>query len=109
VRIDATLSRQLERRLAALLHYGTWLASGVTALGLAMSLLAPQTSSLVPSLAALGQRIITAGVLLFIALPVLRVCVMLITYLRARDLRLALIAALVLCILALGLGFGALG
>jgi hypothetical protein len=106
--VDATTSRQLECRLALLLYYGTWLASAVTALGLAVSLFAGGTSSAAPE-AALGQRIITAGVLLFIVLPVLRVLVMLISYLRAREMRLALVAALVLGILALGLGFGALG
>lgn len=107
--VNQNASRQLERRLAALLYYGTWIASGVTALGLAVSLLAAGTSAAAPSRAGLGERIITAGVLLFIVLPVLRVLVMLITYLLARELRLAVIAALVLCILALGLGFGALG
>jgi ABC-type dipeptide/oligopeptide/nickel transport system permease subunit len=107
--VDPTTSRQLERRLAALLCYGTWLASCVTALGLAVSLLAGATSGLASARAVFGERIITGGVLLFIALPVLRVLVMLVTYLRAREVRLALIAALVLCILALGLGFGAIG
>jgi hypothetical protein len=109
VTVDGATSRQLERRLAVLLYYGTWLASGVTALGLAASLFAGGTSGRVASTAAFSQRIITSGVLLFIGLPVLRVIVMLITYLRARELRLALIAALVLCILGLGLGFGAIG
>jgi uncharacterized membrane protein len=78
---------KLERWLALVLHYGTWLASSVVAVGL-----------ILPS----GTRIVTTGIALFIALPVVRVSVMLLGFLRRRDLRLGAVAAVVLAIIALG-------
>jgi hypothetical protein len=57
---------QPEWLLAGLLRYGTGLATGVTGLGLALSLVGVE-----------GAPVVAAGVALFIALPVLRVLVML--------------------------------
>ena len=71
--------------LAWLLRYGTWLASGVTGLGLAMSLAGVE-----------GTRVVAAGVALFIALPVLRVLVMLGVFIVDQDYRLVLVATVVL-------------
>jgi uncharacterized membrane protein len=51
-------------------------------------------------------RIVTLGIGLFILLPVLRVFLMLLVFLRDRDYRFSAIAALVLAILALGLLIG---
>ena len=53
---EAAKAHQPELLLAGLLHYGTWLASGVTGLGLAMSLVGVE-----------GIPVVAAGVALFIA------------------------------------------
>ena len=74
----------LERRLAALLQGGTWLACAVIAAGMAAGL----------------ARLVVAGIGLVIALPVVRVAAMLGASARARDWRLAAVAALVLAIIA---------
>jgi uncharacterized membrane protein len=84
-----------EGLLAGLLRYGTWLASGLIGSGLAMSLVGLS-----------GAQVVAAGVVLFIALPVLRVLVMLAVFVRARDYRLALVAALVLMTLVAGFAVG---
>lgn len=87
----------MERLLAGLLRYGTWVASIAIGIGLALSL----AGSLPP-----GMRIITIGIALFILLPSLRVLLMLIVFVRERDYRFGLIAALVLAIIFLGLAVG---
>ena len=97
VKAAAPLPASLERILGSLLHYGTYIASFVIALGLALAL----TS--IP----LGQRIATLGIALFIALPVARLGTMLIFFLRARDYRFSAIAALVLMIIAISYIVGA--
>ena len=81
---------RLERLLANLLHYGSWLASIAIGLGLALSFM----------------RIATLGIALFILLPSVRVLLMLIVFLRARDYRFTAIAALVLAIIVLGFAVG---
>ncbi len=78
----------LERGLGRLLHYGTYTASCVIALGLALA----------PASSIRGLRIATAGIVLFILLPVARVGAMLVFFLRERDYRFSAIAALVLLI-----------
>ena len=82
----------LERQLAQLLHYGTWLASAVIGLGLLWQLIDPR-----------GLGLVNVGIGLFIALPVLRVACMLMMFLRERDYRFSFIAAAVLGIIACGL------
>jgi uncharacterized membrane protein len=81
--------------LAGLLRYGTWLASGVTGLGLAMSLLGVE-----------GTPVVAAGVTLYISLPVLGVLVMLGAFLLDRDYRLAIVATVVLMTILAGLVIG---
>ncbi len=49
-----------------------------------------------------GTRIISVGILLFILLPVFRVFLMLLVFLKERDYRFSVIAGLVLMILILG-------
>lgn len=80
--------RALDRRVALVLNVGTWLASAVIAVGLA-----------VPR----GQPVVTAGIGLLIALPILRVSLVLIDSARARDRRIAAICAAVLLIIAFGI------
>ena len=92
----AALSGQLENLLAKLLHYGTLAASGIIALGLALSVTAGP----------LGMGVATAGIALFILLPALRVAVMLVFFLRARDYRYGAIAALVLLIISISFFVG---
>ena len=87
----AALPAPLERILASLLHYGTYVASTVIALGLALALASN----------AAGQRMATLGIALFIVLPVARVGAMLIFFLRMRDYRFSAIAALVLVIIVI--------
>jgi uncharacterized membrane protein len=86
----------LERLLARVLDQGTWLASGIIAVGWI--------------LAASGWRtvgVINAGVGLFLLLPVIRVLIMLIVFVRERDYRFGAITALVLTIIVLGALLGA--
>ena len=92
----AALSGQLENLLGKLLHYGTLAASGIIALGLALGL----------AVGPLGMGVATAGIGLFILLPALRVAVMLIFFLRARDYRYGAIAALVLLIISVSFFVG---
>ena len=73
---------RLEGLLAGVLHYGTWFASAVIAGGLALALTASRG----------GMRIVTVGIALLILLPVLRVAVMLMVFLRERDYRFSAIA-----------------
>jgi uncharacterized membrane protein len=91
------LSDQLERQLGILLLYGTLAAAAVVAAGLAIAFAS----------GALGMPIATAGIALFILLPVLRVGAMLIFFLRARDYRYGAIAALVLSIIFISFFIGA--
>jgi uncharacterized membrane protein len=92
----AAVSGQLENLLGKLLHYGTLAASAIIALGLALSVAA----------GALGMGVATAGIALFILLPALRVAVMLVFFLRARDYRYGAIAALVLLIISISFFVG---
>lgn len=91
----------LEQLLARLLNAGTWIASGVIAIGLVLSF---DHGSLLPT----GTQIVRAGIALFILLPILRVGVMAIVFLRERDYRFATIAAAVLIIILIGFAIGAL-
>jgi Sigma-70, region 4/Protein of unknown function (DUF1634) len=101
-------SAQLESLLAGTLHYGTSLASAVIGLGLGLGLIESRFS--VPKLAILrDMRIVNIGIALFILLPIVRVIVMFIVYLRQRDYPLAAIALLVLTIILLGFTVGLAG
>jgi len=86
---------QAELLLAGLLRYGTWLASGVTGLGLAMSLAGVE-----------GTAVVAVGVALFIALPVLRVLVMLGAFIVDQDCRFVIVATVVLITILTGLVIG---
>jgi uncharacterized membrane protein len=95
----------LERLLAGALHYGSWLASITIALGFALawidSLTGTHNLAIPPSM-----RVATMGIGLFILLPSVRVFLMLIVFLRERDYRFSVIAAIVLAILVLGFVIG---
>ena len=101
-------SAQLEWLLAGMLHYGTSLASAVIGLGLGLALIESRFSG--PKLAILrDMRIVSIGIALFILLPVVRVIVMFIVYLRQRDYPLAAIALLVLTTILLAFTVGLAG
>lgn len=76
----------LRRGIARLLEVGTWLASLVIAAGILLA----------------KKPLVVAGIGLFIALPVARLLVMLVVFLRGGERRLAIIAAVVIVIIALG-------
>jgi hypothetical protein len=98
VSTDIARRNGLIQLLATVLHRGTWFGSSVIAVGVALRMLGwSGTSSTM-----IGTRIITAGILLFIVLPVLRVLLMLIVFVRERDFRFGAIAMLVLAIILLG-------
>ncbi|HSY23699.1 MAG TPA: DUF1634 domain-containing protein [Polyangiaceae bacterium] len=80
--------RAFERRVAVALEWGTWAACAAILTGLVW-----------PA----GHLLVTAGIALFIALPVLRVAGMVVEFVRIRDLRMGAVAALVLAILALAI------
>ncbi|CAB3788420.1 DUF1634 domain-containing protein [Paraburkholderia fynbosensis] len=94
---------RLEHWLASLLHYGTWIATGTIAAGLAFTLRTQGGAG--P--ATIGASVMTAGIALFILLPIMRLILMLGVFLHQRDYRFGAIAALVLAIVAAGLLVGA--
>jgi len=82
---------ELEKLLARVLDQGAWLASGVIAVGW--------------MLATCGWHaawVINTGIVLLLLLPVLRVLIMLVVFLRERDYRFSAITGLVLTIIVLG-------
>jgi uncharacterized membrane protein len=88
------------RAIALLLSWGSTLSTLLIAAGIALTLwpLAPLPLS--------GSDIVRAGILVLILLPVARVALMLIGFIRQRDRLYALIAALVLMIIAAGAWLG---
>jgi uncharacterized membrane protein len=89
---------RLESLLAGLLRYGTWLASGVIGLGLVL-----------PLIGLSGKPVVASGVALFIALPALRVLLMLAVFIRGRDNRLVAVTAVVLLTILAGFAIGISG
>jgi hypothetical protein len=85
------------------MHRGTWLASSVIAVGLALPMAGwPGASS-----ATICTRITTVGIALLIVLPMLRVVLMLMVFVCERDFRFSAIAMLVLAIIVLASVLGA--
>lgn len=87
-----------QRVIRALLWYGTWIASTVIAAGLIMT--AWESGDPSYRLPVSGYNVVKGGIALFILLPVARVVVMLVAFLRIRDLTYVVIAAFVLAIIA---------
>jgi uncharacterized membrane protein len=92
---------RMERILAGLLRYGALVASGWMALGMALSLF----KGVLP-LIRLSDRCLAIGIVLLIALPVLRVAVMTGVFLLEKDYRFAAISCAVLGIISLGFLLG---
>ena len=98
-------TERLEGMLARLLNYGTWFSSAVIALGLALVLVEGYLGA--SALGGLsGTTIVTAGIALLIMLPVLRLTLMLVVFLRERDYVFGIITAAVLTIIAFGTALG---
>ena len=96
---------RLEESLAALLRYGSWLASAGIGVGFALALVDSRVGT--RNLAILpNMRIAAIGIVLFILLPTLRVLLMLLVFIREGDFRLAATAGLVLAIILLGIVLG---
>ena len=92
---------RMERALAGLLRHGALVASGWMAIGMALSLF----EDVLP-LIRLSDRCLAAGIVLLIALPVLRVALMAGVFLLEKDYRFAAISCAVLVIIALGFLLG---
>ena len=94
---------QLEELLAALLRYGSWAASATIALGYILGLIMndPITGN-----RAAHTRIVSVGIGLFILLPILRVLLMLVFFVRERDFHFAFISGVVLAVILLGITLG---
>ena len=90
-----------ERILSGLLRYGALVASGWMALGMALSLF----KDVLP-LIRLSDRCLAIGIVLLIALPMLRVALMTGVFLLEKDYRFAAISCAVLGIIALGFLLG---
>jgi uncharacterized membrane protein len=88
---------RIESLLAGVLNVGTWLASVVIVAGLVLSLFkrTPFPTG-------------TAGIGLFILLPILRVILMLTIFVKERDYKFAAAAAVVLLIIFAGFAIGIL-
>lgn len=94
---DLARRPKLDLLLAKVLLRGTWLGSSIIALGLVLPMTGWSGAS-----SMICTEITTAGIALLIALPLLRVLLMLIVFIRERDLRFSAIAMLVLAIILLG-------
>ncbi len=91
----------LERSLATMLHLGTWVGSCIVAVGWAAAAIAEP-----PWLRTVAVAIELAGIGLFVLLPVLRVLLMVVVFIREHDYRFGAIAALVLTIIVIGAAWG---
>ena len=96
---------RLEELLAAFLRYGSWLAFAAIGLGYALALTGSYSAT--RNLAILpGMRIVRVGIALFILLPIFRVLLMFLVFIRERDFRFAFFSGLVLAIILLGIVLG---
>ena len=93
----------MERILAGLLRYGSLVASSWIAVGMAMGMLGGASSDLQ---AGLASQCMAIGIVLLIALPVLRVALTTAVFLFERDYLFAAISGAVLAIIALGFLLG---
>jgi Protein of unknown function (DUF1634) len=92
---------RLEGLLTALLRYGALVASGWIALGMALGM-SKGIFPLVHALSAISDRCIAIGIVLLIALPVLRVALMTGVFWFEKDYSFAAISGAVLLIITLG-------
>jgi uncharacterized membrane protein len=103
---DVAAISTLERLLATLLQFGSWLAFAVVAAGIVVYLVPREIGEHFISGMQTGETIVGVGVGLFIALPILRVALTVTFFLHRRDYRFCCFAALVLCIVVCGCVLG---
>ena len=96
---------RMEKSLAGLLRYGALVASGWMAIGMALSA-SQKIFPFVPSLITISDRFLAIGIVLLIALPVLRVAFTTVVFLLEKDYRFAAISGLVLIIITVGFILG---
>ena len=90
-----------EQIIAALLSYGTWLASTIIAFGMILGVFDNIGSSRIFGLS--GYGFVKGGVAFFILLPIARVALMMCIFLRERDYAYTIISLLVLVIIGIGI------
>jgi uncharacterized membrane protein len=96
---------RMEKILAGLLRYGALVASGWIAIGMALDVF-HRIFPLIRSFITISDRCLAIGIVLLIALPVLRVALMTAVFLLERDYRFAAISGVVLVIITLGFILG---
>jgi uncharacterized membrane protein len=97
----------MEGVLSAVLRYGAVVASFWLALGMVLGAYNKAVSP-VDTLAAASGGCLSIGVVLLIALPVLRVAIMMLVFLLQKDYSFTVISAAVLVIIILGFALGVL-
>jgi uncharacterized membrane protein len=102
--VESPLPARLESALARILSYGTWFACALIAAGLAQTM----SGWNMRAAHADGPSVIAAGIVIFIALPAVRVVVMLVAFLRNREYRFSVAAAFVLLMMAIGCILGSM-
>ena len=96
---------RMEGILTGLLRYGALFASAWLACGMILGSLSDHIAFIhIPS--AVSHACLAIGIVLLIALPVLRVAIMMVIFLFERDYRFAAISAAVLSIITLGFLLG---
>jgi len=96
---------RMEGMLAGLLRYGALIASGWIALGIVLDLF-DGPASVSQNSVTLADRCLSIGIILLIALPVLRVALTTAVFAFERDYVFAAISGAVLLIIALGFVLG---
>lgn len=102
-REDRRMLLDMDRLLAGLLRYGALVASGWMALGMALALFKGH-----PQVFWLSDRCLAIGIVMLIALPVVRVALMMGVFLLEKDYRFVAISCVVLGIIGLGFVLGML-
>jgi hypothetical protein len=101
---DRRRLQRMEDILAGLLRYGALTASGWIAVGMVLGLFDVDASK--PHVGGLADRCLAIGIVLLIALPVLRVALTTAVFLFERDYLFAAISGAVLAIIAIGFLLG---
>jgi uncharacterized membrane protein len=92
VTVPSPAPDRLNNRLARLMSFGTWASSGLIAAGMVLPALSAGARSD-------AEHLVSAGILLLIVLPAVRVATMGTWFLLRRDSDFALIALLVLAVI----------
>jgi uncharacterized membrane protein len=94
---DIAGKKAIELVLARLLRIGSLLAAALLAAGIALMLLGQTT---------IAPRLITAGLLVLLGTPVMRVVAAAMIFVKEKDWHFALFSLVVLCAMAAGIYFG---